>query len=138
MKKLNIISRALNRWAFRSKVRVYVCGTGGSTCEWDSLRSSFYSDLRPSVYRVYDPNEADFIALHGPLLDCTMERIEELLEVHPLPVSGVGSELRLDANGYIIKNNGDLTKIKLSKHLVGNMPGPQQLQALAVEAVGSV
>ncbi len=138
MKKHNFISRALNRWAFRSKMRVFVCGTGGSTCEWDSLRSSFYANLRPSIYRVFDPNEADVIALHGPLSDCTLERLEELLEVHPLPILGVGSELKVNDLGFVLKINGEMTKVKLTTHLVGHNPEPQDLQAQAVEAVAHV
>ena len=138
MKKNNFISRILNRWAYRSKVRVYVCGTGGSTCEWDSLRSSFYADLRPSVYRVFDPTEADFIALHGPLSDATVERLEELLELHQLPVAGVGSELPMDEQGVLLKSTGELARIQLSAHLPDHKPEPQELQALAVEAVRDV
>ncbi len=138
MKNLNFISRMLNRWAYRSKVRVYVCGAGGCTCEWDSLRSSFYADLKPSIYRVYDPNEADFIALHGPLSDATLERMEDLLSHKPLPVAGVGSELRLDTAGYVLKSDGEATKVKISALLMGHVPEPQKLQALAVQAVANV
>lgn len=138
MKKNNFISRTLNRWAYRSKMRVFVCGTGGTTCEWDSLRSSFYADLKPSIYRVYDPNEADLVVLHGPLSDATVERLEELLAVHPLPVAGVGSELMVNDQGQLLKSSGDPAQIKLSAVLLGHMPEPQELQALAVEAVANV
>jgi hypothetical protein len=138
MKKLNFISRTLNNWAYRSKLRIFVCGTGGTTCEWDSLRSSFYADLKPSIYRVYDANEADLIVLHGPLSDATVERLEEMLEVHSLPVAGVGSQLRLDEQGHILKSTGEHSRVKLSAVLLGHSPEPQELQALAVEAVANV
>jgi hypothetical protein len=138
MKKLNFITRILNNWAYRSKLRVFVCGTGGTTCEWDSLRSSFYADLRPSIYRIYDANEADLIVLHGPLSDATLERLEEMLKVHPLPVAGVGSQLRMDEQGYLMKSTGELSRLKLSAVLLRHMPEPHELQVLAVEAVANV
>jgi hypothetical protein len=138
MKKLNFISRNLNNWAYRSKLRVFVCGTGSTACEWDSLRSSFYADLKPSIYRVYDANEADLIVLHGPLSDATIERIEEMLKVNLLPVAGVGNELMINEQGRMLKSTGELSDVKLSAVFFGHTPEPQELQALAVEAVANV
>ena len=138
MKHKNFISAALDRWAYKSKIRVYVSGVGGTTCEWDSLRSSFYEHLKPTIQRVYDPSEADLIALHGPLSDLALIRLNELVRSSGLPIIGVGSDLKMNEEGYLLNDAGTRVEIKLSSLLAMNYPMPENLHLLATKALQDV
>ena len=138
MKKNNAISRFFDRWAHRSKIRIYVAGVGGTTCEWDSLRSSFYKHLRPTVQRVYEASEADLIALHGPLSDIALERMSELSERVQLPIVAVGGDLSVSPEGFLRDRQGAQTQIRLAASLVQNFPTPEDLHRLASKVVGHV
>lgn len=138
MKNKNFISAALDRWAYKSKVRVYVSGVGGTTCEWDSLGSSFYEHLKPTVHRVYDVSEADLIALHGPFSNLALDRLNEMVVSSGLPLIGVGSELRVDTEGFLLNEADEKVGIKLSSLLTMNYPTPENLHLLATKALKDV
>ena len=135
MKTKNVISAAIDRWAYRSKIRVYVAGVGGTTCEWDSLGSSFYEHLKPTIQRVHDVSEADLIALHGPVSDIGLQRLVELVNATGLPLVGVGSELKMSEEGYLLNQTGENIGLKLNSLLAMNYPSPENFHVLATKAL---
>ncbi|MBY0515734.1 MAG: hypothetical protein K2P81_02420 [Bacteriovoracaceae bacterium] len=121
--------RFLDSWAAQKIVRVALFGQGIALEEWASLNTSPYRKRKPNIKLVTQPDEAEVLALHGPITDLSFQALESWVSGSQkyAKLLAVGAEIEINKEGRIVSPNGEASTFKVDRILPGHPPTPEDL-----------
>lgn len=127
---LRPLIKLIDRWAAQRVVRVALFGHGLALAEWESLMTTPYLRATPRVQLVAHPSEAEVLAIHGPFNSLNWKALEAWVASgkESARVIAVGKELQLSDEGYVVGPENELSSFRISSHLTGHPPTPQDIQ----------